>query len=82
MSKSPATDSRVDAKSLRQTLDELCARIIRKKTGSILLTKRLLRNPDYREQLDRERAAFIEQAATREAIDGVEEFVAGYRDNA
>ncbi len=74
--------SLVDTKNLRQTLDELCARIVRKKTGSILLTKRLLRNPDYREQLDRERKAFIKQAATREAIDGVEEFVAGCRDDA
>ncbi len=74
--------SLVDTKNLRQTLDELCARIIRKKTGSILLTKRLLRHPDYREQLDRERKAFIKQAATREAIDGVEEFVTGCRDDA
>ena len=74
--------SLVDTKNLRQTLDTLCARIIRKKTGSILLTKRLLRNPDYHEQLDRERKAFIKQAATREAIDGVEEFVAGCRDGA
>ncbi len=73
--------SLVDTKDLRQTLDALCARIIRKKTGSMLLTKRLSRHPDYREQLDRERQAFIKHVTTPEAIEGVENFVAGYRED-
>jgi len=66
----------VESKNLQQTLDDLCTRLVRKKAGSIRLTKQLLRIQDVREQLDRERQAFIEHVSTREAIDGVEEFVA------
>lgn len=74
--------SLVDAASLQQTLDNVCKQIICKKTGSILVTKRLLRNPDYREQLARERRAFVKQIATREALEGVEDFVVGHGDGA
>lgn len=71
----------VESKNLQQALDDLCARLLRKRAGSIRLTKRLLRIPDYRERLDRERQAFIRQVTTREAVDGVKEIVAASRED-
>jgi 2-(1,2-epoxy-1,2-dihydrophenyl)acetyl-CoA isomerase len=71
--------SLVISTGLQKLLDDVCSRIACKKEGSVQLTKRLMRTSDYREQLDRERQAFVKQVTTREAIDGVEDFVARYR---
>ena len=69
----------VNSAGLQTTLDDVCSRISRKKEGSVQLTKRLFRTADYREQLDRERQAFVKQVTTREAMEGVEDVIARYR---
>ena len=60
---------------LDQLLGEICARIISKKSGSVRLTKSLLRGGGYRERLNNERRAFVKKIVSQEALLGIEEFV-------
>jgi 2-(1,2-epoxy-1,2-dihydrophenyl)acetyl-CoA isomerase len=60
---------------LDQLLDDICARIIAKKSGSVRLTKSMLRGVGYRERLDDERRAFVKKIVSQEALLGIEEFV-------
>jgi len=61
---------------LEHRLTELCARLLEKKRGSLRATKKLLHIPDLRERLEDERKSFVRQVATREAIAGIESFLA------
>ena len=65
------------ADQLDQVLDDICARIIRKKSGSLQITKQLLRGTNYRDRLDDERKAFVRKVVGQEALDGIEEFIGG-----
>ena len=65
------------ADQLDQVLDDICARIIRKKSGSLQITKQLLRETNYRDRLDDERKAFVRKVVGQEALDGIEEFIGG-----
>ncbi len=65
-----------DANHLDQTLDDICARIIAKKSGSIRATKQLLRRARYRDCLDEERKVFVQKISGQEALDGIDDFVA------
>ncbi|MCP4300273.1 MAG: enoyl-CoA hydratase/isomerase family protein [Gammaproteobacteria bacterium] len=65
-----------DSSDLDHTLDDICARIIAKKSGSIRATKRLLRRLDWRDQLENERRAFVKKISSPEALDGIDDFVA------
>jgi 2-(1,2-epoxy-1,2-dihydrophenyl)acetyl-CoA isomerase len=68
-----------DAIHLDQTVDDICARIIAKKSGSIRATKELLRRVDWRCHLDNEHQAFLEKISSQEALDGIDDFVARRR---
>jgi 2-(1,2-epoxy-1,2-dihydrophenyl)acetyl-CoA isomerase len=61
---------------LDTAISDLCIRIINLKPGSIRMTKRLFRPERFRERLDAEREAFIETIADREALDGIDDFIA------
>ena len=62
---------------LDQTLDDICTRLISKKSDSLALTKRLLRDTNYRDSLDAERKAFVEKIINQEALRGIEEYIGG-----
>ncbi len=67
----------VDSKRLDATVDDICARIIVKKCGSLRATKDLLRPSDWRVNLEKERRAFVNKISGREALEGIDDFVSG-----
>lgn len=66
---------KVASENLSHILDDLCARLLDKKAGSIRATKQRLRLSDYRRSLDEERRLFVDQVVTQEATDGIQQFL-------
>ena len=65
----------VDSTGVDQAVAELCKRILGKKTGSMLRTRRLLRPRDLESRLAQEREQFVEQIVTDEAMKGVQSWL-------
>ena len=57
--------------TLRQQVAELVGHLRGKKTGSVRCTRRLMRPADLESRLERERALFVEQIVTAEAMAGI-----------
>jgi 2-(1,2-epoxy-1,2-dihydrophenyl)acetyl-CoA isomerase len=57
-----------DEAGLERAVAELVGQLLDKKTGSVRCTRRLMRPADLESRLERERALFVEQIATEEAM--------------
>lgn len=68
-----------DSNCLDQTLDDICSRIIAKKSGAILATRKLLMRVNSSKQLDSERRSFVNKISSHEALDGIDDFIARRR---
>jgi len=64
-----------DAERLQQDLDEISATLLTKKSGSVRATRKLLGRGRCRDYLDAEREAFVRQVNSKEALNGIDEFV-------
>ena len=60
-----------DEAGLEQAVAELVGHLLGKKTGSVRCTRRLMRPADLESRLERERALFVEQIVTAEAMAGI-----------
>ncbi len=67
----------VDSSDLDSYVESVCSRLLAHAPGSIMSTKRLLRDGNVRDRLESERRAFLKRIATDEARDGVSKFVHG-----
>jgi enoyl-CoA hydratase/carnithine racemase len=60
-----------DEAGLERAVEELVGQLLGKKTGSVRCTRRLMRPADLESRLERERALFVEQIVTAEAMAGI-----------
>ena len=65
----------VESTGLEQAVAELCERILGKKAGSVLRTRRLLRPRDLESRLGLEREQFVDQIVSDEATSGIQSWL-------